>query len=117
MSKILDDDVVSLMLGFVNSLHETERPSGRDDLLFLKDDTWLGDTAVIDLICHRKGAWEVSLTFAHYKIPLKLIVRKIVTCYSEEKAKTAAFYVRRQAAKDTRGTLEVDIKDFHLCTN
>ena len=117
MGKILDDDAYNAMLGLIQSQQETDKPAGKDDLLFLKDDSWLGDTAVIDVICYKKGAWEVYLTFAHYKKPLQLLVRKIITCFSEEKAKTAAFYMRRQAAKDKRGTLEITLADFNLCIN
>ncbi|MEO6166337.1 MAG: hypothetical protein ABIO46_15435 [Chitinophagales bacterium] len=105
------------MLSFITNQRLTETPAGEPDLFFLRDDGWLGDTAVIDRIEYRKGAWEISLTFTNYKNPLQLLVRKIITCYSEKKAEMAAFYVRRQAAKDKRGTLEVSIKDFNLCIN
>jgi len=48
---------------------------------------------------YAKGGWEVYLTFATYKRPLQLVVRKIIRCYHEEKARTAAYYMRRLAAR------------------
>jgi hypothetical protein len=117
MKQVLDDGAYNMMLRFLDNQHFTEKPAAEDNLLFLKNDWWLADTAVIDSINYKKGGWEVYLTFANYKKPLQLIVRMIVRCYSEEKAKTAAHYMRRLAAKDQRGTLEVTIKDLNLCIN
>ncbi len=87
------------------------------DLLFIADGSWLKDSAVIDVISNDRGAWDVALIFAHYKNPLKLIVRHITRCYSKQKALATAFYIRKEAAKDRRGTLIVSIKDLDLCTN
>ena len=106
-----------MMLGFLDNQHFTEKPADEENLLFLKNDWWLADTAVIDTINYKKGGWDVYLTFANYKKPLQLIVRMIIRCYSEEKAKTAAFYMRRLAAKDQRGKFAVTIKDLNLCIN
>ena len=117
MKQVLDDSAYNMMLGFLDNQHFTEKPADEDNLLFLKNDWWLADTAVIDTINYKKGGWDVYLTFANYKKPLQLIVRMIIRCYSEEKAKMAAFYIRRLAAKDQRGTLEVAIKDLNLCIN
>ena len=87
------------------------------DMLFIKDGTWLKDAAVIEAICNRRGGWEVDLIFAHYKYPLQLIVRNITRCFSKQQAQAAAFYIRKEAAKDWRGTLDVSIKDLGLCSN
>lgn len=105
------------LLAFIRTQRLTETSASDKDLLFLHDDSWLGDTAVNDLIEYRKGAWEISLTFTHYKNPLRLLIRKIITCYSEQKAEMAGFYLRKQAAKDKRGTLEVGLHNFKLSIN
>jgi hypothetical protein len=87
------------------------------DLLFIADGSWLKDTAVIDAVRKRYGAWDVILVFAYYKKPLQLIVRYITRCYSEQKALASAFYIRKQAAMDSRGTLCVFIENLDLCNN
>ena len=87
------------------------------DLKFITDGKWLKDAAVIDVISNRNGAWHVSLVFAYYKDPLQLMVRRITTCFSEQKANATAFYVRKDTAKDGRGTLNISIKDLGLCYN
>lgn len=117
MRPVLDDDAYCVMLSFLDNQHFTEKPAAEENLVFLKYDWWLADTAVIDTINYKKGGWEVYFTFANYKRPLQLIVRKITRCFSESKAKTAAHYMLRQAAKDQRGTLSVTIKDLNLCIN
>ncbi len=117
MNQLLDDDAYNAMLSFLDNQHFIEKPADEENLLFLKNDWWLADTAVIDTINYKKGEWEVYLTFANYKRPLQLIVRRIIKCYSEVKAKMAAHYMRRLAAKDQRGTLTVAIKDLNLCIN
>jgi hypothetical protein len=88
-----------------------------EDLLFIIDGSWLKDSAVIDAITNRLGMWEVHLIFAHHRNPLQLIIRNITRCFSEQKAMAAAFYIRKEAAKDRRGTLSVSISDLHLCYN
>lgn len=117
MEQVLDDEAYNVMLCFLDNQHFTEKPAGTENLAFLHNDWWLADTAVIDTINYKQGGWEVFFTFANHKKPLQLIVRKIIRCYSEAKAKTASHYMLRQAAKDQRGTLTVTIKDLNLCTN
>ncbi len=117
MNQVLDDDAYNMMLCFLDNQHYTEISADKENLIFLQNDWWLADTAVIDTINYKKGGWEVYFTFANYKKPLQFIVRKIIRCYSETKAKTAAHYMRRQAAKDQRGTLAVTINDLNLCIN
>ena len=114
---MLDRKVYEAMLSFISNQHILEKNAAEKDFFFLQDHSWLDDTAVIDRIEYRKRAWEISLIFAHYKKPLQLLFRKIVTSYSEQKAETASFYLRRQAAKDRRGTLEITLKDLNLCIN
>ncbi|MEO8763443.1 MAG: hypothetical protein ABI416_04110 [Ginsengibacter sp.] len=117
MKQVLDYEAYKAMLCFLDNQHFLEKPAEEENLLFLKNDWWLADTAVIDTISYIKGGWEVSLTFANYKRPLQLIVRMIIRCYSEGKARTAAHYMRRLAAKDQRGTLEITLNDLNLCIN
>jgi hypothetical protein len=117
MNQQLDDNAYHEMLCFLDNQHCIEKSATSENLMFLKNDWWLADTAVIESIKYKKGGWEVYLTFANYKKPLQLIVRMMVRCFSEEKAKTAAFYMRRMAAKDQRGTLAVALKDLDLCIN
>ncbi|MEP7374253.1 MAG: hypothetical protein ABI675_12735 [Chitinophagaceae bacterium] len=117
MNQVLDDDAYHVMLCYLDNQHFIEKPADESNLLFLKNDWWLADTAVIETINYKKGGWEVCLTFANYKRPLQLIVRNIARCYNEAKAKTAAYYMRRMAAKDQRGTLTVTVKDLNLCIN
>ncbi|MEO7308889.1 MAG: hypothetical protein ABIX01_00715 [Chitinophagaceae bacterium] len=117
MQQLLDDDAYNAMLCFLDNQHCTEIAADEENLVFLKNDWWLADTAVIDIINYKKGGWEVYFTFANYMRPLQLIVRRITRCYSESKATMAAHYMRRQAAKDQRGTLTVTIKDLNLCIN
>jgi hypothetical protein len=117
MNQVLDDKAYHVMLCFLDNQHFIEKPADEDNLLFLKNDWWLADTAVIETINFKRGGWEVFLTFANYKKPLQLIVRKIVRCFSEGKARTAAHYMRRMAARDQRGTLSITINDLNLCIN
>jgi len=61
--------------------------------------------------------WEIQLVFAHYRQPVKFIKRVIKRMPSREKAELDAWYMRRLAAKDQRGTLKVQLSDFGLCSN
>lgn len=117
MSQVLDDNTYHEMLCFLDNQHSTEKPAEEENLLFLKNDWWLADTAVIETITYNKGGWEICLTFANYKKPCQLIVRRIVTCFTEGKARIIAHYMRRMAAKDQRGTLTLTIKDLNICSN
>lgn len=117
MKQLLDNETYNIMLCFLDNQHCIEKPASVENLIFLENDWWLADTAVIDNIHFEKGGWEVYFTFANYRKPLQLIVRRITRCFSEVKAKTAAHYMRRMAAKDQRGTLSVTIDDLNLCIN
>lgn len=109
------------VLAAMNNFLDNEKYIGQiarsADLLFITDGSWLKDTAVIDAISSKQGAWDVYLIFAHYKNPLQLIVRNITRCFTEQKALASAFYIRKEAAKDRRGTLTVCINDLSLCIN
>jgi hypothetical protein len=104
-----------------NFLDNEKKHIGRvapvEDMFFMADGAWLKDSSVIAEISSRKGAWEVNLIFAHHKNPLLLIIRNITRCFSEQKALATAFYIRKEAAKDRRGTLNVSLEDLTLCTN
>ena len=113
----LDGEVYNEMLNLLNNQHFTEKPGIQADMEFLSDDWWLRDTAVVENIVKRKGMWEIHLVFAHYQQPSKLIKRVIAKYASKDKAELNAWYMKRLAAKDQRGTLKVDIKDFKLCAS
>ena len=113
ISEILLSEIQTL---FDNQKH-VEHAAPLSDLRFITDGAWLKDAAVIDIINNRNGAWDVYLVFAHHKNPLQLIIRNITKCFSEQKAKATAFYIRKEAAKDRRGTLTVSIKDLNICNN
>jgi hypothetical protein len=105
------------MLDGLSNLFFTEKLGLDRDMNFYRDDFWLTDTAVIELLQLRKGAWEVNLLFAHHKTPLKFLSRRITSHSCPKRAQTMAFYMRRLAAKDQRGTLKVDINDLQLSMN
>ncbi len=113
----LDPDAYDELLQLLNNQYFTETPGDLTDLNFLLDDYWLRDTAVIENIVNRAGMWEVHLVFAHYQEPFKLIKRVISSYPSKEKAELNAWYIRRIAAKDQRGTLKLNPENFCLCTN
>jgi len=113
----LDDDAYNVLLNLLNNQHFTGKPGSQADMEFLTDDWWLRDTAVIENIVKRNGMWEIQLVFAHYQDPQKLIKRVISQYPCKHKAELNAWYMRRLAAKDQRGTLKVDIADFRLCSS
>ncbi len=111
----LDDGAYDELLNLLNNQHFIEKPGDRKDMDFLSDDWWLRDTAVIENIVKREGMWEIHLVFAHYQEPQKLIKRVISKYTSKDKAEMNAWYMKRLAAKDQRGTLKVNLDDFGLC--
>ncbi len=114
---LLDSKIYEELLNLLNNQHFTGRSGYFTDLTFLHDDWWLRDTAVIENIVKREGMWEIQLVFAHYQEPQKLIKRVISRYTCKHKAELNAWYMRRLAAKDQRGTLKVDLKDFSVCSN
>ncbi|MBS1667983.1 MAG: hypothetical protein JST58_11460 [Bacteroidetes bacterium] len=109
------------VLSAMRVLLENEQQAGKialpQDLHFMENGSWLRDAAVIDWVIFRRGTWEVSLVFAQFNNPLQFIIRNITQCFSEQKAKTAAFFIRKEAAKDRRGPLQVSIQDLQICFN
>jgi hypothetical protein len=113
----ISEYVLTIMNRFLDNEKIIGQAGKSEDLQFIVDGSWLKDAAVIDTINNRKGGWEVDLIFAHYQKPLQLITRNITRCFSEQKALSVAFYMRKEAAKDRRGTLHVSIDDLDLCKN
>lgn len=113
----LDNNSYDELLNLLNNQHFIDRIGREIDMDFLSDDWWLRDTAVIENIVKRDGMWEIHLVFAHYLMPQKLIKRVISRYTCKEKAVLNAWYMRRLAAKDQRGTLKVKLDDFGLCSS
>lgn len=111
----LDDEVYQSVLELLNNQHFVENKGNDSDLTFLSDDWWLRDTAVSERIVKRNGMWEIHLVFAHYLHPNQLITRVISKHTDKCKAELNAWYMKRLAAKDQRGTLKINIEDFGLC--
>ena len=110
-------ELYAKMLDELSNLFFTEKLGLDADMNFYRNDFWLTDTAVIEMLLLRKGAWEINLLFAHHKTPLKFLSRRITSHSCPKRARTMAFYMRRLAAKDQRGTLTVDINDLKLSLN
>lgn len=113
----MSTDSYSRMLDGLSNLFFTEKLGVDADMNFYRNDFWLSDTAVIESLQLRKGAWEINLLFAHHKTPLKFLSRRITSHSCPKRARTMAFYMRRQAAKDQRGTLTLDLNDLNLTLN
>lgn len=114
---LLDPQLYAQVLDRLSSLYFTDRLGLHGDLFFLRDDQWLSDTAVIEQVSAHKGLWVISLVFAHHKTPMKFLTRRITTHSCPKRAGMMAFYMRRLAAKDQRGTLKVDLDSFHILLN
>lgn len=104
----IDDASYEAMLCYLNGTASADRCGAPPDIQFINEDFWLQDTAVIENIELRNGEWTIYLVFAHHLRPLKFIKRKIVNFACPKKAGLSAHYMRRQAAKDQRGTLVVN---------
>ena len=113
----LDNSAYEELLNLLNNQHFIEKPGGERDMAFLAEDYWLRDTAVIENIVKREGMWEIHLVFAHHLEPQKLIKRIISRHTCKDKAELNAWYMKRLAAKDQRGTLRVNLDDFGLCSS
>jgi hypothetical protein len=110
-------ELYAKMLDSLSNLFFTEKVGHDADLNFYRDDLWLSDTAVIESLQQRKGCWEIHLLFAHHQIPMKFLSRRITSHPCPKRAQMMAFYMRRLAAKDQRGTLSININDFYLTLN
>lgn len=113
----LGEQVYENMLNLLNNQYFIEKPGMAPDMDFLSEDWWLRDTAVIEKVVRRAGMWEIQLVFAHHLYPTKLIKRVISRYTCKNKAVLSAWYMRRLAAKDQRGTLQVKLEDFGLCAS
>jgi hypothetical protein len=94
-----------------------EQSSTSQDLAFIKEGTWLADTAVLEYLTKRKGTYSINLLFAHYKQPLMLLIRSITHHANPRKAQVMSQLFRRQAAKDQRGTLKIEESSFFIDYN
>ena len=117
MDYFIDEKLYSDILITLDNQYNIERVGSSKDMKFMVNDRWMRDTAVVENLESRRGLWKIFLVFAHYKNPLLLIRREISMCFSKKKALIYAQYMRRIAAKDPRGTLEVDINDFITHSN
>ena len=106
----------NLLLG-INNLHFTECKGSLSDFGLYSDDQWLADTAVIEQLTRSRGEWQVELLFASVHNPLKFLKRRITANPCPKRAAQQAFYMRRLAAKDQRGTLTVSPGQFKICYN
>jgi hypothetical protein len=113
----LGEGAYNELLKFLNNQHYTERVGVEEDMVFLHDDHWLKDSAVISNVVGRNGMWEIYLIFAYFTNPHQLIKRIIGQFASLEKAQLSAHYMQRMAAKDQRGTLEVNVLRFGISPN
>jgi hypothetical protein len=98
-------------------LYFVERRGNEADFYLFYEDLWLSDTAVIEHLVRMRGEWRVELVFAHTHNPLKFIKRYITSHPCPRRAAQQAYYMRRLAAKDQRGTLTVCVAQLALCPN
>lgn len=113
----LCEALYSLLLDRINALPYEEKQGSTEDLLFMSNEFWLQDTAVIDHVMLRKGMYYVTLVFSHHSIPYRWLCRGICGYADVKKAILGAHYMRRQAAKDQRGTLTISMERYMLNNN
>lgn len=115
---VLDYKMYELLLKSINRMSLYDDKLGLEsEFNFLRSDSWLGDTAVIERLIYRSGQFRIDLVFAHHEQPLKLLVRNITVQPSRKKAEIMSQLFRRQAAKDQRGTLEIQEMAFNVGYN
>ena len=117
MNVRLDQHTYSLLLEHKQSSLFHDQPGQLEDLAFLEEDLWLQDTVVFDWVSRLAGTWQIFLVFVYHEDPFLLIMRYIKSQISESKAKMEGSYLRRSAAKDQRGNLELNEGKFRLCQN
>jgi hypothetical protein len=113
----IDDTTYRAMLAGLNSLYRTDRPGRAADSYFLYRDNWLPDTAVAERLVKRRGQFQVYLVFAYAHDPFRFLSRYITTCVDQRRAGVMAHYLRRQAAKDQRGTISLREDQWPLPPN
>jgi hypothetical protein len=114
---IIDPKLYEKSLDLLNDLHFVESKGKLVDFSFFNDDKWLSETAVIENLAKVAGQWDIELLFAMHNNPLKFIKRFIVSYSCPRKATLFASIMRRQAAKDQRGTLVVDFEGIQISEN
>ncbi len=117
MSYSIDKKLYSEILLLLEDQYKRERLGQESDMDFLIDDSWMGETAVTENVVKTKGMWYIYLVFSHYKNPLLFIRRAISSCFTRKTALIYAAYMRRLAAKDSRGTLKMNPDDYHCHLN
>jgi hypothetical protein len=113
----IDKNAYAQLMKGLNDLFLADRKGNSSDFRLYFDDLWLSDTAVIDDVHKSKGEWAVDLIFASTHNPLKFIRRFIISHPCPKRAAQKAHFMRRLAAKDQRGTLQVNIEQLDLCKN
>jgi hypothetical protein len=113
----LDQRAYANALSGIKALELVERKGSHADFALFYEDRWLSDTAVVEYVARIRGMWRVELVFAHVHNPLRFIKRHITTKPDHKQAAQQAYYMRRLAAKDQRGTLTLSVKQFGLCPN
>jgi hypothetical protein len=113
----IDQAAYANLLTGLNNIHLAERKGDMSDFQAYTDDQWLADTAVIEYLTRSKGEWQVGLLFVSITNPLRFINRRITANPCPKRAAQQAFYMRRLAAKDQRGTLTVSVDQLHTCPN
>jgi hypothetical protein len=113
----LSPELYGQMLDRLNTLHLTDKLGFEDDLLVFKNDYWLCNSAVVERIMLRKGTWDVVLVFVDFSSPFKLLARRITSNPCPKRAFFTACLMRRLAAKDQRGTIEVPVHQFSTPIN
>ena len=113
----IDETCYGSLMDFLNERLKDDANGEVLDLDLFYNDSWLLDSAVVDNLVPVNGNWDIFLIFAHSEFPLKLIRKKITRCNTLKNALFAADKMRRQAAKDQRGTLEIKESYFEHCLN
>lgn len=117
ISMVVCSKLYSLCLDHINVLPFQEREGTLRDVQFIANEFWLQDTAVIEHVTLQKGMFCVSLVFSHAGVHMRWLRRAICGYSCQRKATMSAHYMRRQAAKDQRGTLSVSLKKYSLNFN
>lgn len=113
----IDNKAYTQLINGLNDMFLNDKKGNSSDFRLYFDDSWLSNTAVIEDVHKSKGEWAIDLIFASIHNPLKFIRRFIVSHPCPKRAAQQAYFMRRLAAKDHRGTLEVNIELLNLCKN
>ncbi len=113
----LSSELYAQMLDRLNTLHLTDKLGFEGDLSVFENDYWLCNSAVVERIIRRNGTWDIVLVFVDYATPFKLLARRITSNTCPKRALFTATLMRRLAAKDQRGTIEVPIHQFSTPIN